>query len=121
MDRINQSLEQFLHIYKSNNQSDQTTFLPIAELAYNTTTYDVTNISLIKVCFGQEPSLFPEIESIPQDPISSSQWVETIKHNHLLEILHFDWTCQSIKKQADKGCKKNQIKTFKYKLNRLGF
>jgi hypothetical protein len=109
-ERVNQCLEQYLRIYVAEDQLNWTDLLPTAELAYNTVPHDSTELSPFQICYGYEPTLFPEIELIPTDPISHLDWIQHISFQHSMATLYLQWTQENMKRQADKRRRQHSIK-----------
>jgi hypothetical protein len=109
-ERVNQCLEQYLRIYIANDQLNWTDLLPTAELTYNTHPHDATELSPFKICYGYEPTLFPEIELIPTEQVSHLEWIQNIYFQQQMATLYLQWTRDNMKKQADKRRRPHSLK-----------
>ncbi|CCO36023.1 hypothetical protein RSOLAG1IB_01051 [Rhizoctonia solani AG-1 IB] len=58
-ERLNPTLEHFLHAYASVNQNDWVKWLPMAQFAYNNAVHSSTGKSPFKALYGWEPALTP--------------------------------------------------------------
>uniref|UniRef100_A0A803K8U7 Integrase catalytic domain-containing protein n=1 Tax=Xenopus tropicalis TaxID=8364 RepID=A0A803K8U7_XENTR len=71
-ERTNQSLEQYLRCYVSNNQSQWTEFLPWAEFAFNNATHASTGESPFYIVYGFHPRGFSFSKQFSAVPAANS-------------------------------------------------
>ena len=57
MERVNQKLEQYLHMFINHRQEQQPEWLGTAEFAYNNKIYLVTKVSPFRANCGQDPRI----------------------------------------------------------------
>ena len=83
-ERTNQIVEQYLRIYCSYQQDDWSSFLPLAEFAYNNTSHSATQVSPFFANKGYHPSIQPVItaESISTEASTYASDLSDL-HNYL--------------------------------------
>ena len=83
-ERTNQIVEQYLRIYCSYQQDDWSSFLPLAEFAYNNTSHSATQVSPFFANKGYHPSIQPVItaESISTEASAYASDLSDL-HNYL--------------------------------------
>ena len=82
-ERVNQTLEQYLRCYCSNQQDDWVNLLPLAEYAYNSATQESSKVSPFYANYGFEPdATWPlpkrKIDNLdPSSEVINSKWKTT--------------------------------------------
>ena len=86
-ERVNQILEQYLHIFINYQQDDWVPQLPITEFAYNNTTHSATNVTPFFANKGFHPCLEVLLELVPSE--SAHEMALDLKelHHYLREQL----------------------------------
>ena len=100
--RVNQILEQYLHIFVNYQQDDWEHLLPLAEFAYNNTQHSATSVTPFFANKGFHPRLEVSLNSVPSE--SAHEMALDLKelHQYLREQL------QCMIKQYErhsKGCR----------------
>ena len=80
MERVNQILEDMLHAYVSNKQSDWDTYLPLLEFSYNNQPPQATHLSPFELNYGMSPLALATI-CISQKCPSAAEFLSSIQHN----------------------------------------
>ena len=78
-ERTNQTLEQYLRCYINYRQNDWVQLLPIAQLAFNSATTEITNVSPFFANYGFEPETLKEPRSFAQLAQKATVQVEQIQ------------------------------------------
>ena len=81
MERVNQILEQYLHVYINYQQDDWVNLLPLAEFAYNNTSHSVTMVTPLFANKGFHPKLEVSLEPVASD--IAHQVTTDLKELHL--------------------------------------
>ena len=68
---VNQILEQYLWVYINYQQDDWVSFFPLAEFAYNNTSYSATMVTPFFANKGFHPKLEVSLESVVSDAAHS--------------------------------------------------
>jgi hypothetical protein len=103
-------LEQYLRIYADYDQLNWVANLPLAELAYNTTIHDATQMTPLEIVYDYTPTIVIELEMVPDIVPTARDWTEQILDNHLLAKLQLDYTIDSMKNQADRHRRDTDIR-----------
>uniref|UniRef100_A0A803JAN2 Integrase catalytic domain-containing protein n=1 Tax=Xenopus tropicalis TaxID=8364 RepID=A0A803JAN2_XENTR len=101
-ERVNQSLEQYLRCYVSDNQSTWSELLPWAEFAYNNATHSSSGRSPFFVVYGLHPKAFSFSGSNSPVPSANSS---VLKCSEIWSSVHDSLSAASLaqKKAADKS------------------
>ena len=67
-ERVNQTLEQYLHHYVSYQQDNWSTLLPLTEFAYNNAAHESTGLSPFYIEYGWHPRMAPDVEGVLSYP-----------------------------------------------------
>uniref|UniRef100_A0A803JHM8 Gypsy retrotransposon integrase-like protein 1 n=1 Tax=Xenopus tropicalis TaxID=8364 RepID=A0A803JHM8_XENTR len=101
-ERVNQSLEQYLRCYVSDNQSTWSELLPWAEFAYNNATHSSSGRSPFFVVYGLHPKAFSFSGSNSPVPSANSS---VLRFSEIWSLVHESLSAASLaqKKAADKS------------------
>uniref|UniRef100_A0A803J5N9 Integrase catalytic domain-containing protein n=1 Tax=Xenopus tropicalis TaxID=8364 RepID=A0A803J5N9_XENTR len=101
-ERVNQSLEQYLRCYVSDNQSTWSELLPWAEFAYNNATHSSSGRSPFFVVYGLHPKAFSFSGSNSPVPSANSS---VLKFSEIWSSVHDSLSAASLaqKKTGDKS------------------
>uniref|UniRef100_A0A803K1K2 Gypsy retrotransposon integrase-like protein 1 n=1 Tax=Xenopus tropicalis TaxID=8364 RepID=A0A803K1K2_XENTR len=101
-ERVNQSLEQYLRCYVSDNQSTWSELLPWAEFAYNNATHSSSGRSPFFVVYGLHPKAFSFSGSNSPVPSANSS---VLRFSEIWSLVHDSLSAASLaqKKAADKS------------------
>jgi hypothetical protein len=81
VERVNQSLEQYLRVYCSHQQDDWKELLPFAQFSHNNSVHASTGQSPFYANYGQHPTAAPKVTERPAGPDSESR-VRQIQRVH---------------------------------------
>jgi len=79
MERINQELDQFLHLFVNEQQDDWYDLLPIAEFQHNNHVYSITQQPPFLLDTGQIPCMGFEPSQVPSGLEMVNEFTERIK------------------------------------------
>jgi hypothetical protein len=79
-ERVNTTLEQYLHVYVNYQQDDWVSLLPLAEIAYNNALHSATGVPLFLTNKGYHPSL--KIGTHTVSSFAAQQYVELLSDLH---------------------------------------
>ena len=82
-ERVNQEMEQMLHIYAERNSKEWITWLPIIQMAYNTRLHMSIGHSPYKALFGYNYELQWNSKTKPEDQIVDIQELHKQIHENL--------------------------------------
>src|SRR5205085_7742907 len=80
-ERINSVLEQYLRCYINYQQSDWSSYLPIAQFAYNNAKHSSTELTPFYAVYGYHPKMSVQLPRSTKDETTADQ---RIKHLHEL-------------------------------------
>jgi hypothetical protein len=99
-ERLNQTIEAYLQAFVSYEQDDWVSLLPMAELAYNNSTTNATDMSPFYANYGFHPTATNPAAVVPLNPASFAygHWMHTI-HGEARKVL--EKTKEQMRRYAD--------------------
>src|SRR5947199_1279072 len=105
MERLNQTLEQYLRCYVDQEQDNWVSLLPLAQFAYNSTENSATKMSPFYANYGYNPEPYRNVIKKVETSLDADTTARKIKRlqEQLWRDISFYALC--MKQYYDKGCR----------------